>query len=162
DPIGLDPVDDPAAVPRQTPIPVPADLENKLRQTPKVPIAASSVGNLFATVERNRYIALHDQEGRKAATALSPLGGSYDLAFTPRGHSVVAGCEQGFFVWGLPFNERWVVSAGNVTSVAVSPNGRFLAVGGQQLELWSLASSRPVVSFPSPVHGARVEFSADG
>src|SRR5262249_4775032 len=50
----------------------------------------------------------------------------------------------------------------NITSVAVSPNGRFLAVGGQQLELWSIASSRLVVTFPSPAPGARVEFSADG
>src|SRR5437588_12410334 len=36
------------------------------------------------------------------------------------------------------------------------------ASGGRQLELWSLATRRPVASLPAPAAGARVEFSADG
>src|SRR5207247_229461 len=132
DPIGLDPVEDPAAVPRQAPIPVPAEFEKKLRPTAKGPIVAAPRKDLFAAVEHPRLIALYDLDGRKTGTGLSPLGAIYDLTFTPDSRSVVAGCEQGFFVWGLAFNDRWVVSAGNVTSVAVSPNGRFVAVGGQQ------------------------------
>src|SRR5437588_7611405 len=36
------------------------------------------------------------------------------------------------------------------------------ASGGRQLELWSLATKRPVASLPAPAAGARVEFSADG
>jgi tetratricopeptide (TPR) repeat protein len=46
--------------------------------------------------------------------------------------------------------------------VAVSPNGRLLATGGRQLELWSLATKRLIASWPTPATGARVEFSADG
>ncbi len=162
DPIGLDPVENPAAIPRQVPIPVPAEIEKKLRRTSNGPIIAAATLNLFATVEQTRLIAFHDTEGNKTGGGFSPLGAIYDLAFTPSGKSIVAGCEQGFFVWGLPFNERWVVSSGNIFSVAVSPNGRFVAVGGQQLELWSLATSRLIVSLPSPAPGTRVEFSADG
>src|SRR5262249_27292457 len=51
---------------------------------------------------------------------------------------------------------------GNVTSVAVSPNGRLLASGGRQLELWSLVTKRPVATLPAPAARTRVEFSADG
>src|SRR5262249_51104795 len=92
----------------------------------------------------------------------SPLGGVYDLALSADGKALVAGCEQGFVAWDLGGPDRWVVRAGNVFSVAISPNGRVLAVAGRQVEWWSLATKRLIASWPTPQAGARVEFSADG
>ena len=161
DPIGLDPVKDPQAIPRRQREPVPPDVAKKIREASPGPIAAAPGRDLFAAA-CDRVITFYDHAGRKTpVVGHSPLGGIYDLTFTPNGRSVIGGCEQGFFVWGLALNDRWVVSAGNIASVAVSSNGRFLAVGGQQLELWSLTSSRQLFSVPSPVPGARVGFSAD-
>jgi serine/threonine protein kinase/WD40 repeat protein len=162
DPIGLDPVANPDSIPRQKPIALSPEMEKKLRERAKGPIVAAPTGKLFAVLESTRIIRFYDQDGQDVVVGISPLGGIYDLAFTPDGWSIIAGCEQGFFVWGLRFNDRWVVSAGNINSVAVSPNGRFLAIGGPQLELWSLTSSRPIMTLPTPRPGARVEFSEDG
>ena len=163
DPVGLDPVANPEAIPRQQLGSVPPDIEKKIRRPTTGIIKPTPRTDLFVAVEMDRFITFYDTAGRKTSLiGGSPLGGIYDLTFVPNGWSIVAGCEQGFFVWGIPTGERWVVPTGNITSVAVSPNGRFLAVGGQQLELWSLAGSRLIVSIPYPTPGARVEFSADG
>jgi WD40 repeat protein/tetratricopeptide (TPR) repeat protein len=156
DPVGLDPVKDPAAVRRRQPPKVPAGAVTG------GPTAVSPHGGLVATAGRGERIAVHDREGVLLHEKESPLGAVYDLAFSADGKVLVAGCEQGFVAWDLPGPDRWVVRAGNVFSVAVSPNGRLLACGGRQLELWSLATRRPVASLPSPAAGARVEFSADG
>jgi WD40 repeat protein/serine/threonine protein kinase/tetratricopeptide (TPR) repeat protein len=183
DPVGLDPVGDPTAVPRREPARLPPGSENWLPQAANGgPTAVSPDGSLVATAGRSGRVALHNREGTLLKEESCPLGGIYDLAFSTDGKVLVAGCEQGFVVWDLsepekkgtvPLNqgdsplffrgpERWVVRAGNVFSVAVSPNGRQLAAGGRQLELWSLATKRPVATLPAPAAGARVEFSADG
>jgi serine/threonine protein kinase/WD40 repeat protein len=163
DPVGLDPVEDPAAVRRRRPPRVPAGAAKAARQAATGgPTAVSPHGGLVATVGSAGRVLVHDREGTLLHDKESPLGGVYDLAFSADGKVLVAGCEQGFVAWELPGPDRWVVRAGNVTSVAVAPNGRLLACGGRQLELWSLAARRPVASLPAPAAGARVEFSADG
>jgi serine/threonine protein kinase/WD40 repeat protein/tetratricopeptide (TPR) repeat protein len=163
DPIGLDPVGDPTAVPRRRPPELPAGAGKWVQKTARqTPSAVSPDGGLVATVGRAGHVAVHDREGTLLREESCPLGGVYDLALSADGKFLVAGCEQGFVVWDLPGPDRWVVRAGNITSVAVSPNGRLLASGGRQLELWSLATKRPVATLPAPAAGARVEFSADG
>src|SRR5262245_37681122 len=163
DPVGLDPVEDLAAVRRRGRPELPAAAKKWVQQAAKgSPTAVSPEGGLVATVGRTGRVAVYNREGILREERISPLGGIYDLAFSADGKLLVAGCEQGFVVWDLPGPDRWVVRAGNVTSVAVSPNGRLLASGGRQLELWSLATKRPVASLPAPAAGARVEFSADG
>jgi serine/threonine protein kinase/WD40 repeat protein/tetratricopeptide (TPR) repeat protein len=163
DPIGLDPVGDPAAVRRRQPPALPAGSGKWLRRAASGgPTAVSPDGGLVATAGRAGRVGVHNREGILLQEKPCPLGGVYDLAFSADGKVLVAGCEQGFVVWDLPGPDRWVVRAGNVFSVAVSPNGRLLACGGRQLELWSLATRRPVASLPAPAAGARVEFSADG
>lgn len=52
--------------------------------------------------------------------------------------------------------------AGVAASVAVHPTGRLLATRGRRLELWSLATHRPVAAYPLPDRRGKVEFSADG
>src|SRR5262249_29823145 len=107
-------------------------------------------------------VAVHNRDGSLLREELCPLGRVYDLAFSANEKVLVAGCEQGFVVWDLQGPDRWVVQAGNVTSVAVSPNGRLVASAGRQLELWSLVTKRPLASLPAPAASTRVEFSADG
>jgi serine/threonine protein kinase/WD40 repeat protein len=163
DPIGLDPVANPEAVPRQKRVPIPPDVEKRIRKTAKQgPIAGvPKRPDMIFAVENLRGVSLHNQAGDKLQPYdFSPLGAIYDLTVDPDGHYLIAGCEQGFFIHG-PL-KRWEVIAGNILSVSLSPNGRYLAVGGQRLEVWSIFASRPVASFVSPVPGARVEFSADG
>src|SRR5262249_10284437 len=127
------------------------------------PIAVSPDARLIAVAERSGgRIAVYSRDGKLLRQERSPLGGVYDLALGPGGKLLVAGCEQGFVAWELTGTERWVVRGGHVTSVAISPNGRLLASGGRQLELWSLATKRPTLSLPAPPSAARVEFSADG
>jgi serine/threonine protein kinase/WD40 repeat protein/tetratricopeptide (TPR) repeat protein len=163
DPIGLDPVADLAAVRRREPPELPAESGKWLRQAANGgPTAVSPDGGRVATAGRAGRVAVHNREGTLLQEELCPLGGVYDLAFSTDGKVLAAGCEQGFAAWDLAGPDRWVVQAGNVTSVAISPNGRLLASGGRQLELWSLVTKRPVATLPAPAAGARVEFSADG
>ncbi len=163
DPVGLDPVADPAAVRRREPPRLPDGFRKGVRQAAKGgPTAVSPDGGLVASLGRAGYVAVHNADGTLLREEFCPLGGVYDLAFSANGKVLVAGCEQGFVAWDLPGPDRWVVRAGNVFSVAVSPSGRLLACGGRQLELWSLATRRPLASLPPPAAGARVEFSADG
>jgi WD40 repeat protein len=97
------------------------------------------------------------------ATTKLPLGFIYDLAFTPDGRLLLAGCENGVAVWNVPaLTLRTFFRGGVASSVAVHPSGRWAATAGRQLEVWSLTSHRLVLSVRNPVHGARVEFSADG
>src|SRR5262249_46697736 len=108
------------------------------------------------------YVAVHNPDGTLLREASCPLGGVYDLALSADARVLVAGCELGFVVWDLQGPDQWAVRGGNGFSVGVSPDGRLVACGGRQLELWSLTTRRPVASRPPPVAGARVEFSADG
>jgi serine/threonine protein kinase/WD40 repeat protein/tetratricopeptide (TPR) repeat protein len=163
DPVGLDPVGDPATVRRREPPELPGRLGKWVQQAAKRGAAAVAPdGSRIATAGRGGRVAVHDRKGAVLREESCPLGGTYDLAFSADGKVLVAGCEQGFVAWDLPGPDRWVVRSGNVTSVAVSPNGRLLASGGRQLELWSLVTKRPVATLPTPAAGARVEFSADG
>jgi serine/threonine protein kinase/WD40 repeat protein/tetratricopeptide (TPR) repeat protein len=163
DPVGLDPVADPTAVPRRKKPGLPARSGQKVREAAAGgPIAVAPDAGLVAVAGHRGGIAVYSREGKRLRQEGSPLGGVYDLALAPDGKLLVAGCEQGFVAWEYPGPDRWVVRAGNVFSVALSPNRRLLATGGRQLELWSLATKRLLATFPAPAAGARVEFSADG
>jgi serine/threonine protein kinase/WD40 repeat protein len=163
DPIGLPPLENPDALPRQKRPPVPPAIAEKIRgKDTGVIVGSPTEPGTFGAVQQKRVINFYaGTQLRNDMLVWSPFGGIYDFTFTPDGHGVVAGCEQGFFYVRRPFGDRWCVLCGNVTSVAVSPNGRLLAIGGPRLELWSLYSSRWIASFPCPP-GARGEFSADG
>jgi serine/threonine protein kinase/WD40 repeat protein/tetratricopeptide (TPR) repeat protein len=164
DPVGLDPLEDPMAVRRRKQPGLPAGAEQWARKAASGgPIAVSPNADLIAVAGRPGVrIAVYSRDGKLLRQERSPLGGVYDLALAADGKLLVAGCEQGFVTWEQPGPDRWVVRAGNVTSVAISPDSRLLASGGRQLELWSLATKRPILSLPAPASGARVEFSADG
>jgi serine/threonine protein kinase/WD40 repeat protein len=159
DPLGLDPVEDPGAVPRVTrpDFPLPEGWSAY-----SGPTAVSPDGSRVAFAGRDASIQIYNQDGTLLRREESPLGGIYDLTLAEDGTLLVAGCEQGFVVWDLTGPDRWVVRAGNITSVAVSPNRRLLAIGGRQLELWSLVTKRLLASYSIPSIRTRLEFSADG
>jgi serine/threonine protein kinase/WD40 repeat protein/tetratricopeptide (TPR) repeat protein len=163
DPVGLDPVSDPAAVPRRKQPELPSGADRWLRKDANGgSVAVSPGGDLVAVAGGDGHVVVYGRAGKTLRRERSPLGGVYDLALAADGKTLVAGCEEGFVAWDLAGPDRWVVRAGNVFSVAVSPNGRLFACGGRQLELWSLATKRLSASIPTPAAGARVEFSADG
>jgi serine/threonine protein kinase/WD40 repeat protein/tetratricopeptide (TPR) repeat protein len=162
DPLGLEPVADMTAHPPRKRPGLPAGSERWVREAAGTgPVAVSAAADLVALVGREG-IGLYTPQGKLLRQEAFPLGGVYDLALAADGKLLVGGCEQGFFAWDLAGSDRWVVRAGNVTSVALSPTGRLLACGGRQLELWSLASRRLLTSYPAPVAGCRVGFSSDG
>jgi serine/threonine protein kinase/WD40 repeat protein/tetratricopeptide (TPR) repeat protein len=163
DPVGLDPVQDFKAVRRRTLPDLPSKPDQKARKGAKSgPVAVSPRGDLTASVGGDGRVAVYGPENDLLRQEQSPLGAAYDLALAEDGKTLAAGCEQGFVAWDLAGPGRWVVRAGNVFSVAISPNGRLLAAAGRQFELWSLATKRLVATWPTPEAGGRVEFSADG
>jgi serine/threonine protein kinase/WD40 repeat protein/tetratricopeptide (TPR) repeat protein len=158
DPVGLAPVEDARTVRRRV---LPDSPAWARKAADGGPVAVLPDGDVVAVAGRDRRVAVYNRQGNLVRQEASPLGAVYDVALAD-GKVLVAGCEQGFVAWDLAGPDRWVVRAGNVLSVAISPDGRRLAVAGRQLELWSLAARRLIASWPTPAAGAHVEFSADG
>jgi serine/threonine protein kinase/WD40 repeat protein len=163
DPVGLEPVEDPKTVTRRTHPDLAAELKERVgKAADGSPVAASPDGEVVAVTARDRRSVEINRRGKPIRREESSLGAVYDLALAADANALAAGCEQGFVAWDLTGPDRWVVRAGNVFSVAITPDRRLLAVGGRQLELWSLTTKRLIASWPAPLAGARVEFSADG
>jgi serine/threonine protein kinase/WD40 repeat protein len=163
DPVGLAPVQDAKEVRRRARPDLPPELGEGARKAAKSgPVAVSPHSDLVALTGGKRRVTVYGPKTRVVRQEESPLGGVYDLALADSGQTLVAGCEQGFFAWDLPGSDRWVVRAGNVFSVSISPSGRLLAIAGRQVELWSIATKRLLASWPIPEAAAHVEFSADG
>jgi serine/threonine protein kinase/WD40 repeat protein len=165
DPIGLDPISYPSARP-VTLQPIPTSFREKLGKrsvSPKCVHAVSPDGELLALCPQPNTLMLLAREDTGSCSVGCPLGGIYDLQFTPDGQSLVAGCEQGVVVWDVwQQSMRTLFKAGNVLSLSVHPGGRLLAISGQRLELWSLASNRLLAALPAPAVATTVAFSADG
>jgi serine/threonine protein kinase/WD40 repeat protein len=165
DPLGLDRVRGKLVTRSRRP-PVPDALREVTRQCPDPEhnaVAATPDGSLVGVAGRCRRVLLFDRDGRCVADKESPLGAVYDLEFSRDGRFLAAGCEEGTTVWTVPdLGPHLSVRGGTVYSVAVHRSGRLLATAGRQIELWSLASDRPVTRFDPPAYGDRVEFSADG
>jgi serine/threonine protein kinase/WD40 repeat protein len=146
--------------------PIPDAFADVVRQCPDPEhnaVAATPDGSLLGVAGRWGRVVLFDRDGRCLAEKASPLGAVYDLEFSRDGRFLAAGCEEGAAVWTVPdLGPHLSVRGGTVYSVAVHRSGRLLATAGRQIELWSLASSRPVTHFDPPAYGDRVEFSADG
>jgi serine/threonine protein kinase/WD40 repeat protein/tetratricopeptide (TPR) repeat protein len=173
DPLGLDPVADPTAVPRARRPRRPAGFERRAPESARRPAAVSPDEDLVAVAGPSGGVTLYSREGKRLRQEWPSLSGIYGLALAAGGKVLAAGCEQGFVVWELPGPASaqagaqgramsWAVRAGNVFSLGLSPNGRLLATSGRQVELWSLATKRLLASWPAPAGGARLEFSADG
>jgi serine/threonine protein kinase/WD40 repeat protein len=164
DPIGLGEVRQKPSAGRGSPLPPPAFRRLLPTESAKAKYALSRDGERFVLVSPSGTLRLYGKDGTAplAETRL-PLGGVYELQFTPNGRLLAAGCEEGVMLWFVPtLIPCWFARGGPVLSVAIDPAGRFLASAGRKVEVWSLGSNRLTASFPLPCDGAGVEFSADG
>jgi WD40 repeat protein len=92
----------------------------------------------------------------------------YSVAFSPNGKTLATGGVNGNVrLWdvaaqrqiGAPLTEH----TGQVYSVAFSPGGKILASGSQHgVQLWDVASGKPIGNLLTPRPGFRVAFSPNG
>jgi WD40 repeat protein len=77
-----------------------------------------------------------------------PSGGVTGLGFLQDGSLVTASSEGSVSRWNLADTsqptETFIVGPGNAVSMAISPNGRWLAIGGEKLFLYPLGSPEPL------------------
>ena len=138
----------------------------------KIPRAASPDGQCIALSSSSESVVVFkDLFKLPAHHASSPLGVVYELAFTPDGKLLVAGCEEGVAIWIVPTEwahaqplKTWsFFRGGNTYHVVPDPSGQLdLATSGRKLELWALASNRLLMSLPLPTPDAKPAFTDDG
>ena len=93
----------------------------------------------------------------KVAGRFQGKGQVHNLAFSPDGKRLAAGCAGGR-VWVLDWKRGKkrldaVEHSGEVTAVAISPDGKQLASAGRKdhtVRLWDLAKGRLVAELPAP------------
>jgi serine/threonine protein kinase/WD40 repeat protein len=155
DALGLPPVKNPDAE-RAFPAPPAVGEDGIVRAT--APTGKASAEALADSVVWVRT------QGRPPISRQSPRGRVNRLRFSSDGGLLAVGCEEGFVVWKVPTLEVHANLGGRkVDSLAFHPRGHLLATVGGQVELWSLASNKPVAVMPNPGPAAlEVEFSADG
>ncbi|WP_084960172.1 protein kinase domain-containing protein [Thermoactinospora rubra] len=88
------------------------------------------------------------------------------VAFSPDGRSVAYGLESGRVrLWDLTSGRAAgtvVIGDGQVGALRYSPDGRLLAVDGQWVSLWEVASLREVGRVPIGQYSRELAFSPDG
>jgi WD40 repeat protein/predicted Ser/Thr protein kinase len=92
-----------------------------------------------------------------------------EAVFTPDGKRAVTGADDGtIYLWDVKMGEKLRSFEGSkyVHTVAVSPDGRYVAAGcwqeKQPLKLWDMATGKLVREFIGQGHVSRVRFSHDG
>ena len=70
----------------------------------------------------------------------------YGIAFSPDSHSLYCGTQESLQVWNVATgsNIATTPTSSQVSSVAVSPDGKLLAVAKDDLEIWDSATSKPL------------------
>ena len=101
-----------------------------------------------------------------------PDAGSYasSFAFTPDGKALLAGYQSGDVVWSDltadPPKEvkRWRTSSGDVTALAVSPDGKELATGSFDVRRGKIGELGTVIAdkFGWAVYSNQLQFTPDG
>ena len=127
------------------------------------PIHAVSHDGRFLAVAKDG-VTVFDTDG-KWRSAEAPLGPIHDLEFSSTGRFLGAACEEGAIVWSLPDLVTELAPRGDVVlSVAFHPTGQLVAMLSREkrVELWSLASRRPVHRLTADRQATQIEFSFDG
>ena len=114
--------------------------------------------------ERNKNYS--QPELPKAAKARFGKGGINAIQFSPDGTQLAVGTDIGVWLYDMETGEEKLLFRGMCQSIAFSPDGRFLANGGgkfpgQELQLWEIATDRPVPLTGGPFVGSVLQFSED-
>jgi WD40 repeat protein len=131
---------------------------------------------LLATLGGDNRVSLWDIADAKYVAQLNPgPSGAGALAFSGDGRWLAAAAQQSVIVWdveqvlkgGADSGPPWLNLAlgANVTSVALSTDGRRLAAGGSAgvIQLWELPSGRPLGTLRGVGAAAmQLAFSPDG
>jgi WD40 repeat protein len=98
-------------------------------------VAFSPDGTVLAAASSDDSVRLWNMTSRRLLGTLRHPGVVTSLAWAS-GRELISGCADGTVrLWALP--PPVLAAAGGVNSVAFSPGGGQLAVGGQDLEIWN-------------------------
>ena len=108
---------------------------------PKLPLVAAGGIDWMATGGSNGAISLWDYEQRHEVATF--LGGTLSIAFHPAGNRLAStSLDESICIWDLDSNQLLVELTGHdgpVTCLAYSPDGKWLATGGEDrtIRLWN-------------------------
>ncbi len=100
----------------------------------------------------------------KEAKARFGKGGINVLRFSPDGQQLAVGSSIGVWLYDVETGKELSMFPGKSTSIAFSPDGRFLAssVRGQSPQLWELTTRKKMVITDHLSRTSVLRFSADG
>ncbi len=100
----------------------------------------------------------------KEAKARFGKGGINLLRFSPDGQQLAVGSSIGVWLYDVETGKELSMFPGKSTSIAFSPDGRFLAssVDGQSPQLWELTTRKKMVITDHLSRTSVLRFSADG
>jgi len=104
-----------------------------------------------------------DVPTRKPLTNIAQAGMIYSIEFFPDGKTFVSLDQKGDTLWDVA-SRQILMSLKDRSWVAVSPDGRSLAVVGpnREIELWDVASRRTASTLPRDTESFALAFSPDG
>jgi WD40 repeat protein len=134
-------------------------------------VAFSPQGHRAAVADENGSVQLVDLQTGRRGPVLATEQPVEELAFSPDGRYLVGVTSSEIRLWhtatGLLFRKLKPSGAG-VDSVAISPDGRQIALGGcgKQVLLLEVSGGRQVLDIPGNIQGEvicdRLNFSPDG
>ncbi|MYF57286.1 sigma-70 family RNA polymerase sigma factor [Candidatus Poribacteria bacterium] len=71
-------------------------------------------------------------------------GGTWSIQFSPDGTQLALSCPTGVWFYDVKTGKELSLIPGQRGSLAFSPDGRFLAKGGDQFQLWEIATQREI------------------
>jgi WD40 repeat protein len=90
------------------------------------------------------------------------------IALAPDGNELAIGLRTGVVIWNYRVKEsRFYISDEKciIASLAISPDGHYLAIRGDSAELWDYQKGQKIGDLPSPnlhSHMSKIKFSPDG